>query len=796
MAVAVAPISRGAFSTLDDPETDDVNEFLVLVGSGPVNMTASVTTLFIHSFDQPGPLTVTVVAVDASTGERFSAKFDVDMVDGAADFLPSQFDFSVSPAPVYVQGSGGATNKPMQLLVSDSGGNPVPNPEVDGNAWNNVRLELIAPDGSGARLTGTGSDGPVNGDEIAVQSVNGIVNFALNAGSETGPHRVIATADRADNNVDNDIIEPLQAEMTVEVGDGQLFALTLVSPILNAIGVNPTTTGVQTSFQAELDPISGALVPTDPDGTYSLTITAQGTDKVGNPVLPGTRINFGKIDDPLTPAQPRFFVFSGPDGDPEEGGALFSVFDPAEGFLGDPLTVDEAVEPGDTVALFGKAVPGNREHEAVRIVQSVVDDNTVIVTEPFNPNDPTGTIVDDGFAIPWVIGRSQIGTIDQTVELGADGRGSVQLTYPLSQLGRPAVLWTQGTRVEQPANKTVADVASSVFPGVEPLFLTAQPSVIRANTSSVVRLCLTDALGSPIQGVFIGGGITEGAATGQLDGVPMTTTTANATGTNGAGCVNTVVTTSGLVPDGDPATITFFFDEAEAQVQVVPPGAASLQVQPSRASDPSTALTLVSLRLTLRDGAGAPISGVSLSGECDGGEGTLEIEQEPGVTDENGETTTSVLIGMSGCGDGSGEDFPRIGQCEFTTPSGVPVGLFTALGADLRQIVSPSPGGGSPCPPLEDPPDTGQLEMIVEDNRMPAGDSLIQSIPTGIACDASGSGSNCQATFNAGTTVILRAPTGTVPTWIGACEAQPDPRFASVTITADDAELACLAEFN
>ncbi|NBD95570.1 MAG: hypothetical protein GVY11_03725 [Gammaproteobacteria bacterium] len=274
----------------------------------------------------------------------------------------------------------------------------------------------------------------------------------------------------------------------------------------------------------------------------------------------------------------------------------------------------------------------------------------------------------------------------------------------------------------------------------------------------------------------------------------MTTSTANATGTDGAGCVNTVVTTSGLVPDGDPATITFFFDEAEATVQVVPPGAASLEVQPSRITDPSLQLTPVNVLLTLRDGTGVPISGVSLTGECDGGEGTLEVQTQPGVTDNDGEALAVVLVGMAACGDGTGEGFPRLGQCTFTTPSGVPIGLFTAVGNDARLIAtSPAPI----CPPLEDPVETGSLEVLVEDNRTPAGDSLVQSIPIGIACDASGSGTSCEASFNVGTTVILRAPTGTAPTWAGACEEdEDDPRFASVTIGGGDEQLACLAEFN
>src|SRR5699024_9440523 len=125
------------------------------------------------------------------------------------DFLPANLDFSVPTDPIYITGSGGSTSKNMTLFVDDSGGNPVPNPEGGGAGFNNVTLTLDAPGDSQARLSGTGASGSVSGSEIDVQSVNGVVNFSLNGATETGGHRITATADRADNNVDNDLLDPI-----------------------------------------------------------------------------------------------------------------------------------------------------------------------------------------------------------------------------------------------------------------------------------------------------------------------------------------------------------------------------------------------------------------------------------------------------------------------------------------------------------------------------------------------------------------------------------------------------------
>ncbi|WP_376697402.1 hypothetical protein [Wenzhouxiangella sp. EGI_FJ10305] len=799
VAVAVSPVSLGAFSTLDDPETEDVNEFLELFGSGPVTMTAGVATVFVHSDNQPGTLTVSVSAQDADSGDTFSEDFQIEIVEGAADFLPANLDFSVPTDPLYIEGSGGSTSKSMSLVVSDSGDNPVPNPEGSGAEFNNVILSLDAPDGSDARLTGTGADGSVSGSEISVQSVNGVVNFSLSSGSEIGPHRITATVDRADNNVDNDLLDPLSETTTVRVGDGQLFAVHLVQPTLNAIRVNGVTDGVESSVDPNVDPETGASVPPDPDGTYSVTVTAIGTDRAGNPPLPGQSVSLGKIDSPVSNSLPWLFTFSGSEGDPEEGGVLFTVDDVGEGFLDDSAGPDEAVEPGDTLALMGDMVAGNREHEAVRFVSDVVDDRTLNVTQAFNPNNATGGIVDDGAVIPWVIGRSELGSIDAELSLNERGVGSVKFTYPINTLGQPVVLWAQGERVESDQIKTVADVAPSVFPGVAPAVLTAQPGTIVGNQATAVTLCLTDALRAPINSATIQGAVTEGTAAVSLDGSPMPASSANQTGTNGSGCVNVELDIDGMVPEGDASVITFSHGEAQAEVQVLSPGAARLLVDPTRALDLAPGSSLREVTLTLLNADGEPIQGIDILGECDGGDGTVEFTEAPGVTDDSGQTTATVLFDMAACGeDEFDESFPRIGQCEFTTSSGSPIGLFTVEGRNLRSLrtfVSPSNPDGV-CPPLED---DGDNQLVVDVNGgVP---SRVLSDPEGIDCglyDEEGDtveALDCISNF-AGSSVLLQAPTGTSPTWSGDCApVSGTSRFANVDFDAAGSPAVCIVDF-
>ena len=69
----------------------------------------------------------------------------------------------------------------------------------------------------------------------------------------------------------------------------------------------------------------GELLPLD--GTYSLTVSAIATDRQGNPVLEGTPIEFGMIDEPafgFPGSGQGTFSLSGTDGNPQEDGFLFA----------------------------------------------------------------------------------------------------------------------------------------------------------------------------------------------------------------------------------------------------------------------------------------------------------------------------------------------------------------------------------------------------------------------------------------------------------------------------------------
>jgi hypothetical protein len=543
----------GAIGRNDDPETTDINEYLIFFQSVGVPVNSGRGTVYVRSTPQAGTGRLTVSAVDPDTGENLSAVLDFSFSSGAPA-LPGAVGVTQTGPAAYVVGSGGPTSRQLQIFVNDGAGSPVPNPQSGGVAFNNVRLEILNAEGE--RLSAVGANGAnQTGTVVFTRTFNGVAGALFLSGSRQGSFTVRATADRADNNVDNGITDPVVGEGTVVVSDGRLFSVTLTSPALESLFVNrPDIT------------VPGDNVPLPPpNGTYSLTIGAIATDRLGNPALPGTQLQFGMIDSPLT-GFPNLgggeFAMFGLNGDPQEGGTLFT----AAG--GEFTTAGGGAGPGDTLVLFGRDVPGNRDLEGSRVIASVNNPDSLTVTRRFNLNDDTGQSVNNGPVLPYAVGRATVGNIGASAFTNDIGVATTTLNYPVSQLGRNAIVWVQGNGpVTAGEPKTVGDVEFFRFAGVGPGILTAAPNSITANTAAQVAVCLSDARGEAIQGVDIGFAF-EGLETGsgEADGQ----TGSGAVGpTNSNGCVFVSVSTGGIDAGGDDPRLRFFSGSAEAVVEIV-----------------------------------------------------------------------------------------------------------------------------------------------------------------------------------------------------------------------------------
>jgi hypothetical protein len=649
--VSVAPTTIIAFSTLN---TSGGDEFHTLLGSGPVDVTGGVGTIFIHSSPTPGTAVLIVTATDPDNAQTISSQLAFT-VAGAASNLPSSIT-AASAGAVYISGSGGAQSTIVSATVTDGNNALVPDP----SGYDNVQFQIVGPANSDARLSGLDAAGnSVSGTTVNTVTHNGIASVTLQAGSQQGPVQIRATADRGDNNVDNGIQDGVSATTTVVISDGKLFNLTLTQPGPNAGSL--LINGVSADA-------SSTAIPADVNGTYSLTISAQGQDRQGNPVLPGTLIHFGEIDGPLngfTGTNRGLFSITGGDGNPQEGGTLFTA--PGGAFT----TAGGGAGPGDSVLVFGKEVTGNRDLENARTVRTINSATSLNTTIAFNTNDDTGSSVDYGPVLPYIIGRALDGNITASASTNDVGVATVHLTYPVSKLGKLAAVWAQGNgNVTGNATKTVDDIALVRFAGVAAVgdlaaAVTASPNPIYGNTTQYVTACIADALGSPLQGIQFSFQY-SGTGTAKVDGTTGAGLLASLT--DESGCALATVVTSGVSPSTDTGgggELMFCVGDLCATVDVVV-NIASLQVSPASVSV-GAASKNVSITITALDTLGNKTPGVAITGTCSasGGAGaTIQPSTFSGTTGANGsvvDTVTASNFVLSG-------DPPQVGagQCTFS----------------------------------------------------------------------------------------------------------------------------------
>ncbi len=789
---SIAPLLIAAFSTLDDPSTPwlgatktpptaEGNEFLTEIGSGPVSVTGGQGSIFVHAQSTPGTATLIVTALDTESGQTISASLTVNVVSTVPP-LPASVSLSAQSNAVYTSVSGGNSSSTIDALVLTGAGVPVANPPTDNTAYNNIQFDIVGSNPGGASLSVVGT---AKSSSVKTHTTAGIASVQFNAGTQTGPIIIKATADRFDNNVDQGVQDPISSTITVNVSDGKLFSLAISSPIVSGLKVNSISGKVSTN--------TTNISPPDPNATYSVTESATATDRAGNPVLPGTVINFGLIDAPAKNSI-NFgngnFLITGRFGDPQESGTLFTATD------GHFKTTGGGAGPGDTLLVFGHsttfdgyAAPlGNRDLEGSRIIQSVATDTQLTVASVFNPNDDTGVSVDNHDVIPYVIGHATAGNITATAATNSVGVATAFMTYAASHLGQYAYVWAQGSVATASGVKTVGEVAASGYPGVAPATLSA-PSSIVGNITTTLLVCVTDALSQPMAQQVIGFAFENtGSGSATIDGQPAGIF---ANPTDASGCAVGVVVTSGLTSAGKTAPdVVISADGQQKTVKIAVGGTPVLQASPSSFVNPLNS----TLTLTLTDDHGNGISSVAINGVCTTG---ASITTVPPTNTTGVSQTTITGIGLNK------PVTPLTATCTFTAADGA-TAVVNVTG--INSCLLDPTLTGCPAPP------TALVTVVANDaNVVPnvnpvkgsltiSGTSNNSTILAG--CSIQGTGSvSCPNLFDQGTNVTITAnATGTAlggttfTGWAGGCTAVTGtPTKTTFTVGANP--ITCTANF-
>ena len=666
--LSISPVNVAAISVLNDG-TATVDD---LWGTYPITGTNGVATAWINSRQTAGTAVLTASTLDPTTNRTISATMTFTVLPGVGP-APASVELSSSRSGVYLPSSGGNNTAMITATVRDGANQLVPDPVSGNTGADNVLFELAGEAGD-ARLSSSSVGGAVSGTSVPSHTVNGLATASFQAGEATpqGPLQIRATADRADNNVSNGIQDPVTSTISVIVSDGKLYSIKITSPDTNAILINTVSDSV-TVDQG---------IPVDPDGTYSLTVSALATDRQGNPVIPGTPIRFGSIDEPVgtfdAGVDANRFLLAGGDGNPQEGGSLFAA--PTGHFQ----TAGGGAGPGDALVVFGKtqhgAPAGNEDLESVLTVQRVNTQGSLNVSSPFNNNNTTGANVDNGPVLPYIIGRSQHGNITASATTNEIGVAHATLNYTVETLGHIAAMWAQGDGIDRVTGESrrVSDAVQLLYPGVAPASLVAFPSPIPGNTTTTVTVCLTDAMRSPIQGINIGFQMDLGGGTGSIDGNGATGVLDNTTGPDG--CVDAQVVTSGIPAStgGSAAgSITFGVGGATATVDIVVELAFISYVGPAQVCLAATGRS-VSIKAFTTTGAAAP--GVAITAAC-----AAPITATPAVSTTGASGSATFTINTT-VPDGTG-------VCTFTAEGVTPI-MVTFGGPDSDDFSPPC--GGTP----------------------------------------------------------------------------------------------------
>jgi uncharacterized repeat protein (TIGR02543 family) len=590
---------------LDDASTTNVDESAIDWGNVQVHSDTGHAICWVFSTGQAGTATLNVGGTDPVTGGTVSASLNFT-VQNASGSNPASVTMSAQPPGVYISGSGGSQTSVLTVNVLDGGLQPVPDPDAGNSGVDNVLLEIVTNPSGDARLSANAVTGPVSGASVATHTVHGVATASFQAGTVQGPIQVRATADRSDNNVTNGIADPVSATFSVIVSDGKLYSLEITSPV-----VAPNLPGITVNSVSGDVSSDGSGIPPDPDATLSLVVSALGTDRQGNPVLPGTSIRFGAVDEPVGApgtVDDNVFLISGTDGNPQEGGTLFTA--PTGQFQ----TAGGGAGPGDALVVFGKAVEGNSDLVSAVTVASVNSQTSLTASSPFNRNDTTGVSVDYGSVLPYLIGRAQHGNISSPESTNDIGVAHTTLNYTVNSVGSAVAIWAEGDGVDNVTNgqRSVVDAGTLVYPGVAPATLLVSPLTIAGNTTNTITVCVTDALGIPLRGVQVGFLYSlTGAGSGSVDGTPNTGTFDHLTGLDG--CTQGTSVTSGIggsSAGGTAGTLTISAAGQSQDITITAPivHTLTINVNATSAGDPSGTYTV-----TLNSNAFSPPTGQGTS---------------------------------------------------------------------------------------------------------------------------------------------------------------------------------------
>lgn len=518
-----------------------------------------IATFHFHADNVAGTVVLTASASDPETGRVVSAALTIKVTGGGGSGggKPSTVTILMDPSPVYIRDNpvgttvtSQSTTKIFQVFIGDDFGQGIPQGE-----GNPLRIELLPnrPNG-GEWLSATDMKGnPQEGPSVVSGLFGGPATVAFHSGTLPGTVVIAATADRADNNVDNGIQAAITSYATVSMSTGQIASLTFTGPFADAVfaGRNNLTAINGQCGQQACDSVW--------NGVYSRVVSVIASDAFGNPPPEGTPISFKLIDSPLDMLKNRYpdqghgeFAITGYTGDPQEGGLEFfapnrkvkrtdsdtlNPFVVPNGVsfaIADPLCLlmlqDPEIINSNPSTINGLPSEGRLEyHGGSRIIMGRAG-NMLLVNTPFKQvSQNVGANVWYTVGCPPYKGNiAPSGTNEVTAITNASGVASTVMNYPASQVGRRFMVSAESDGGQVGAVLThwyLGNPDGSIITITQPTQLSSQidPAVTTGVVSVVQSIAPGAALNLPVTLRVLDGGVQSGGSLKRtpVPGVPI-----------------------------------------------------------------------------------------------------------------------------------------------------------------------------------------------------------------------------------------------------------------------------------
>jgi len=446
------------------------------------NTSGGVATTVLTSPNDTETSTVTVTAVvgefnDVTTTAKVGfGEAVIIVIEGGGSGTAVEVELTAATNSISVKGSSGIETTTIRAIAVDETGERIPTciDDTDPNnpiTLNNIRFDILYGPNGGENLEGFAS--------IEKATTNGEAVVSLSSGTVSGTVTIQASV----------ILNGLCtiAPFTAPLGPGDYFARGLL-----------TGFAIESGEPANIIIFSDNLLTPNDDGSISQTFSALIQDQHGNPVVNGTGVFFGLVDNPNSSTPPYLGYLSGGFDGVTAGTKTFASA--STDFPGDGV-MDEDI----LIILEGRNEGGHR-------IDTV---NTPIATGQITLYN---TMIGTETALDFVAGFAELGTVCGSVQTGnlemnssciptaigtsgsIKGVAHTTLTWTPQGIFKPFHLYAESVGGD------VGDTLADTYPAVTPVdvALTLAPSNVRAGDEYISAVAeINDGKDNAIQGEFM-----------------------------------------------------------------------------------------------------------------------------------------------------------------------------------------------------------------------------------------------------------------------------------------------------